>query len=84
MTLTGSPLTAAGVTGIELFAAAQALDLRDFTPGRGTRAAHTAVRWRLELLEEDRPLHRDHKMMVELVRSLEILDAVEEEIGRLQ
>lgn len=77
-------LRAAGVLGIELFAAAQVLDFREFTPGRGTRAAHAAIRGRVEFLEEDRPLHRDHNMMMELVRSLEIFDAVEEEIGHLQ
>jgi len=75
--------TAAGVLGIELMAAAQALDFRDFTPGRGTRAAHAAVRRRVEHLGEDRPLHRDHNAMMEAVAGLEILDAVEAEIGEL-
>ncbi len=37
-------------------AAAQALDFRDFTPGRGTRAAHAAVRKHVEYLDVDRPL----------------------------
>jgi len=75
--------TAAGVLGIELFAAAQALDFRDFTPGRGTRAAHAAVRRHVEFLDVDRPLHRDHDTMMDLVRSLEILESVEAEVGPL-
>lgn len=75
--------TAAGVLGIELMAAAQALDFRDFTPGRGTRAAHTAVRRRVEHLDEDRPLYRDHNAMMEAVRRLEILESVENEVGEL-
>ncbi len=76
--------TAAGVLGIEFFAAAQALDFREFTPGRGTRAAHAVVRRHVEFLDEDRPLHRDHNTMMDLVRSLEILETVEAEIGPLE
>ncbi len=76
--------TAAGILGIEFFAAAQALDFREFTPGRGTRAAHTVVRRHVEFLDEDRPLHRDHNTMMDLVLSLEILETVEAEIGPLE
>ena len=72
-----------GVLGIELMAAAQALDFRDFTPGRGTRAAHDVIRRHVAHLDEDRPLHGDHTTMQALVRSAEILDAVEAEIGPL-
>ncbi len=75
--------TAAGVLGIELMAAAQGLDFREFTPGRGTRAAHAAIRRRVEHLGEDRPLYRDHNAMMEAVRELEVLEAVESEIGEL-
>ena len=57
---------ARGVLGIEGIAAAQALDLRDYTPGRGTRAAHAAVRRVVEHLDEDRPLFKDHNHMVSL------------------
>ena len=52
-----------GVLGIELMAAAQALDFRDFEPGRGTRAAHAEVRRHVEFLDEDRPLYPDHNAM---------------------
>jgi histidine ammonia-lyase len=75
--------TACGVLGIELMAAAQALDLRSYTPGRGTRAAHAAVRARVAFLDVDRPLYPDHNTMAELVASRAVLDAVEAEVGEL-
>ena len=74
---------ACGVLGIELMAAAQALDFREFTPGRGTRAAKAEVRRHVAFLDEDRPLHRDHDAMLAAVRANVILDAVESEIGPL-
>ena len=74
---------ACGVLGIELMAAAQALDLRDFTPGRGSRAAHTAIRRHVDYLDRDRPLHRDHNAMMAAVRNLDVLEAVEAEVGEL-
>lgn len=75
--------TAYGVLGIEFMAAAQALDFRSFTPGRGTRAAHAAVRDHVDFLDIDRPLHRDHNAMLQVVSSCEILNAVEDELGEL-
>ncbi len=72
-----------GVLGIEFMAAAQALDFRDFTPGKGTRAAHKEIRKVVDFLDEDRPLFDDHNAMKELVHSLKILEAVEGEIGEL-
>jgi len=75
--------TACGVLGIELMAAAQALDFRTFTPGRGTLAAKAAVRNRVDFLDVDRPLYKDHNAMAEAVAGLEILEAVENEIGPL-
>jgi len=74
---------ACGVLGIELMAAAQALDFRDFTPGRGTLAAKAEVRRHVDFLDEDRPLYRDHDAMLAAVRANVILDAVESEIGPL-
>jgi len=74
---------ACGVLGIELMGAAQALDFRAYTPGRGTRAAHAAIRRRVEHLDVDRPLYPDHNAMMAAVRSREVLDAVEAEIGEL-
>jgi histidine ammonia-lyase len=74
---------ALGVLGIELMGAAQALDFRDFTPGRGVRVAHEVIRRHVRHLDEDRPLYPDHDRMRELVRSGEILHEVEEEVGSL-
>jgi histidine ammonia-lyase len=72
-----------GVLGIEFMAAAQALDFRDFSPGRGVQAARDVIRRHVAHLDEDRPLHRDHNAMAELVRSGEILDVVEDAVGPL-
>ena len=72
-----------GVLGIELFAAAQALDFREWAPGVGCRAARDAIRKHVAHLEEDRPLFNDHNAMSALVRSGEILSAVEKTIGPL-
>ena len=72
-----------GVIGIELMAAAQALDFRDHVLGRGTRAAHDVIRRHVAFLDIDRPLHVDHTRMRDLVRSGEILDAVEAVTGSL-
>jgi len=72
-----------GVLGIELMAAAQALDFRDFTPGRGVLGAKRVIRKYVEHLEEDRPLYPDHTRMMEVVKSCEILDEVEKAVGSL-
>ncbi|HOX42056.1 MAG TPA: aromatic amino acid ammonia-lyase [Myxococcota bacterium] len=74
---------ACGVLGIELMAAAQALDFRGFTFGRGTQIARQVVRKHVSHLDVDRPLHTDHNAMKALVRSGEILEAVERELGDL-
>ena len=75
---------ACGVLGIELIAAAQALDFRDFTPGVGVRAAHHAVRQVVAHLDEDRPLFKDHNAMAAAVARGDVLDAVEQEVGQLR
>jgi histidine ammonia-lyase len=72
-----------GVLGIEFMAAAQALDFREFTPGKGTRAAREVVRKHVAHLEVDRPLYPDHNAMKALVKSGEILEAVERVVGTL-
>ncbi len=74
---------AQGILGIELMAAAQALDFREFTFGRGTLKAREVVRAHVLHLEEDRPLYPDHNTMKALVASCEILDAVESVVGSL-
>ena len=72
-----------GVLAIELIAAAQALDFREFTPGVGTLAARAAVRKVVEHLEEDRPLFPDHNAMMAAVERCDVLTAVEGAIGPL-
>jgi histidine ammonia-lyase len=73
-----------GVLGIEFMAAAQALDFRGFTNGRGVQAAHRVIRKYVEHLDVDRPLYPDHNSMKDLVKSGEILEAVEREVGSLE
>ncbi len=73
-----------GVLGIEFMAAAQGLDFRTFTPGQGVQAAREVIRKHVAHLDEDRPLHTDHNRMKELVRSGEILEAVEAAVGMLE
>lgn len=72
-----------GILGIEFMAAAQAIDFRDFTPGKGVQAAHEVVRKYVSHLDEDRPLYPDHNLMKSLVESGEILERVEQEVGSL-
>ncbi|MBC8174354.1 MAG: phenylalanine ammonia-lyase, partial [Candidatus Marinimicrobia bacterium] len=64
--------------------AAQALDFRDFKPGNGTQAAHSAVRKAVKHLDEDRPLYTDHNNMMETVRKQIILQDVEDTVGELK
>ncbi len=72
-----------GILGIEFIAAAQALDFREFNPGKGVSSAKKVIRTYVEHLDEDRPLYPDHTKMKEVVRSCEILDEVEKAVGRL-
>jgi histidine ammonia-lyase len=72
-----------GILGIEFMGAAQALDFRSFTPGKGVHAAHAVIRKHVAHLDEDRPLYPDHDRMKALVKSGEILEAVEREVGSL-
>jgi len=78
-----------GVLGIEFMAATQALDLREkyeekFIFGKGTQVAKNVIRKHVDYLEIDRPLFIDHNKMKELVKSCEILNAVEKEVGCLE
>ena len=72
-----------GILGIELMAAAQALDFRDYNFGEGTRKVHELVRRHVAFLDVDRPLFDDHNAMKALVESGEILEEVERLIGKL-
>jgi histidine ammonia-lyase len=72
-----------GVLGIEFMAAAQALDFREFCPGRGVQTARQVIRKYVSHLDEDRPLYPDHNRMKAVIQSCEILEAVEEAVGSL-
>ena len=61
----------------------QALDFRQFTPGKGTQKAREAIRKYVKHLKVDRPLYPDHNCMKELVKSGEILEEVEKVVGRM-
>lgn len=73
-----------GILGIELMAAAQALDFRKYKFGKGVTKAKEIIRKHVEFLDVDRPLYPDHTKMKELVKSCEILKEVEKTIGTLE
>jgi len=73
-----------GILGIEFMAAAQALDFRDYTFGKGVSRAKKVIRRYVDFLDVDRPLYPDHTRMKELVKSCEILKEVEDEVGELE
>jgi histidine ammonia-lyase len=76
------------VIAIELLCAAQAYDLltesHPLTAGRGTREAYRVIRRHVPYMEEDRELHKDMETMVNVLRSGEILEAVEAAVGRIK
>ncbi len=72
-----------GILGIEFMAAAQALDFREFNPGKGVNVARQVIRKYVPHLDEDRPLYPDHNVMKNLVKSCEILEEVEKAVGSL-
>ncbi len=72
-----------GILGIELMAAAQALDFRDYRFGDGTTKAHEVIRRHVDFLEIDRPLYADHNTMKSLVKRCELLEEIEKVTGSL-
>ena len=72
-----------GILGIELMAAAQALDFRDYSFGTGVEKAKEIIRKYVDFLDIDRPLYPDHTNMKELVKSGEILEEIENLVGSL-
>ena len=73
-----------GILGIELMAAAQALDFREYSFGNGVEKAKEIIRKYVDFLNIDRPLYPDHTNMKELVKSGEILDEIEKLVGSLE
>jgi len=75
----------AAIFAIELMGAAQALDFRKpLKPGKGTQAAYDVIRKHVKHLDEDRPLYNDIIELTKAVESREILEAVENTIGKLK
>ena len=72
-----------GVLGIELMAAAQALDFRDHKFGNGVTIAKDVIRQYVDFLDIDRPLYEDHNTMKQLVQDCNILNKVESKLGDL-
>jgi len=73
-----------GILGIEMMAAAQALDFREYNFGKGVTKAKEIVRKYVEFLDIDRPLYDDHNKMKELIESCEVLEEVEKLVGSLE
>ena len=73
-----------GILGIELMAAAQALDFRDYSFGTGVEKAKEIIRKYVDFLDIDRPLYPDHTNMKKLVKSGEILEETENLVGSLE
>jgi histidine ammonia-lyase len=73
-----------GILGIEMMAAAQALDFREYKFGKGVTKAKEVVRKYVDFLDIDRPLYDDHNKMKELVESCEVLEEVEKSVGSLE
>lgn len=73
-----------GVLGIEMIAAAQALDFRDYKFGHGVAKAKEVVRRHVEFLDVDRPLYPDNTTMKEVVKLCEVLEEVEKVVGSLE
>ena len=72
------------VIAIELLCGAQAVDLfTNMKPGEGTLAAYRVIRKTVSHLDQDRILAHDIEMMVNLINSGRILNAVEKAVGKL-
>ena len=73
------------VVGIELLAAAQALDLQSpwIEPGKGARAAYDAVRAAIPTLARDREFAPDIERAAALVRDGAVADAAAKAAGRI-
>ncbi len=76
------------VVAIELLCAAQAYDLitedKPMSWGVGTSAAYKMIRYHVPYLDKDRDLYRDIETMTKILRSGEIVAAVENAVGPLK
>tara|TARA_B100000614_G_scaffold259748_1_gene285082 strand:- start:453 stop:1985 length:1533 start_codon:yes stop_codon:yes gene_type:complete len=72
-----------GILGIELMAAAQALDFREHKIGDGVKIGKRTIRKHVDFLDVDRPLYDDHNNMKMLVKNCDIMIDIENNIGNL-
>ncbi len=73
------------VVAIQLMSAAQALDFkRPLKAGKGSEAAYSVIRSKLERLIDDRPLYPDIEVVTDLVRDASIIEAVEKTVGEIK
>lgn len=76
------------VIAIELLCAAQAYDLlaenKRLKAGKGTREAYRVIRSHVQTMNRDRELYKDMDIMVDVLRSGAILEAVEAAVGRIR
>lgn len=72
------------VLAIELMTAAQAIDFKSKGKlGKGTDIAYNMIRNQVETLEVDRVFYKDMNACFEMIRTHEMVDAVEAAIGEL-
>jgi len=75
---------AMAVIGIELFHAAQGIDLHDgVTPGVGTAAAHKVIRAVVPFVDDDRVLSWDMEKCKNIIADGSLVKAVEDVVGPL-
>ncbi len=76
------------VVAIELLCAAQAYDLitekHPMSGGMGTREAYRVIRKHVPYMEKDRDLYKDIETMTAVIRSEEIIGAVENAVGEIK
>ena len=66
------------IVAIELLCAAQGIDHRGASrAGKGTKVARSLIRKKVPILKEDRVISKDIETIAELIRSGEMIDAVE-------
>jgi len=69
------------ILAIELLCAAQGIDFRGPDKlGEGTKAAYLLVRKRVSILKKDRVMSTDMEAVTELIRSQELVNAIEEAV----
>ncbi|MBB6215646.1 histidine ammonia-lyase [Anaerosolibacter carboniphilus] len=75
---------ATNVLAIELMAAAQAIDFKDPEAlGKGTKVAYMKIREQVATLHEDRIMYLDINKCANLIQGHQIVDAVENTLGKL-